>query len=370
MTRTDGRWQQVAIKGGRNRAIDAIRGIAILQVMAWHLVTPLVQKHAPIVGRLLSLTWSGVDLFFVLSGFLIGGILIKSRGATNYFRVFYGRRVLRIAPLYIVAMVLFFAIWRQPLRPEYAILAQNIVWSAHDTFGPGVIAMTWSLAVEEQFYICLPLLIALCPPRRLPWVLAVLALVAPAIRTALHLSGLPHGAYLLLPARMDSLLLGVLVAWARANGRMPGIPVLRTTAIMPGLACLALAAADLDPIGMAMGTAGYSVVALFYAACLALIVASDWRLPDWGRPLADIGLGAYSLYLFHAMIGDAAIAVLGPTIWAYLAIAAAGVAVAWSNWRLIEVPLIAYGHAKLRYHDAPPVITERTDLSGAAGEKT
>jgi peptidoglycan/LPS O-acetylase OafA/YrhL len=333
----------------RNRALDAVRGVAILQVVVWHLVAPIVLRHLPIAGRALSLTWSGVDLFFVLSGYLIGSILIRNRGATNYYRVFYARRVLRIAPLYLVTLALFFAIWPQPFGLEYVMLTQNIVWSLQDTFGPGAIAMTWSLAVEEQFYLCLPLLVVLCPPRRLPWVLAGLALVAPVIRIALHAHGLPHAAYMLLPARMDSLLLGVLIAWAQIAGMMPKVSSLQIAAALTGLACIALAFSGLDQLGPVIGTVGYSVVALFYAACLALLVTTGLRLPAWLNPLAKIGLGAYSLYLFHAMVGAFAIDLIGPRIWAFVAMAVGCAGVAWFCYRYIEKPLGDFGHARFRY---------------------
>ena len=85
---------------GRLADIDAIRGVAIGQVLLWHLWVPAFVKHAPLLGRLLNFTWTGVDLFFVLSGYLIGSILLANRKAENFYVVFYGRRVLRIIPLY------------------------------------------------------------------------------------------------------------------------------------------------------------------------------------------------------------------------------------------------------------------------------
>ena len=93
----------------RHQALDAIRGVAILLVVTWHY---LPQPWSPVRNYLLAsirtvntLSWSGVDLFFVLSGFLIVGILIDNRSATNYFHTFYIRRVCRIVPLYVVALV-------------------------------------------------------------------------------------------------------------------------------------------------------------------------------------------------------------------------------------------------------------------------
>src|SRR5271157_5118522 len=93
---------------GRSESLDAIRGIAILQVLMWHFWAESVGASSKFFSALLSMTWSGVDLFFVLSGFLIGGLLMDNKQASNYFSVFYGRRFLRILPLYVIAIPLMF----------------------------------------------------------------------------------------------------------------------------------------------------------------------------------------------------------------------------------------------------------------------
>lgn len=96
----------------RNPRLDGVRGLAILPVMLYHLTFFGVATGT--VGeamRLLpSLGWTSVDLFFVLSGFLITGILRRTRGATHYFRNFYARRALRIFPLYYATLLFFFVI--------------------------------------------------------------------------------------------------------------------------------------------------------------------------------------------------------------------------------------------------------------------
>src|SRR6266446_4286628 len=88
--------------------LDGLRGIAILLVIVWHYAVELFAREPGSTAAyglaVLRLSWSGVDLFFVLSGFLIGGILIDNRGARNYFRVFYFRRVCRIVPLYYLCL--------------------------------------------------------------------------------------------------------------------------------------------------------------------------------------------------------------------------------------------------------------------------
>jgi peptidoglycan/LPS O-acetylase OafA/YrhL len=92
--------------------LDGVRGIAILLVLVWHFFAAqiVVAEPAGILSyckQALSLTWSGVDLFFVLSGFLIAGILLDHHNTSNYFRVFYLRRVCRIFPLYFLLLALF-----------------------------------------------------------------------------------------------------------------------------------------------------------------------------------------------------------------------------------------------------------------------
>lgn len=337
----------------RNHWLDALRGVAIGQVLVWHLVTPELQKHVPILGRLASLTWSGVDLFFVLSGFLIGGILLKNRGADGYFTTFYVRRVIRIIPLYVVTLVIFFASYPDLFSWQYLAFGQNIAWASQNSLGPGSIAMTWSLAVEEQFYLCLPLMVALIPPKMFPKVIVGLAITAPIFRTGCHLLGNPHAAYLLLPARMDSLLIGVFIAWAAARRVMPDLQRIALFAVWPlGLAFVGLALTQLDPTAMIMGTIGYSLIALFYGCLLVIILSGRRALPMALAPLAWLGLGAYSLYLFHSMINTTAFGLLGPTVYAAILSLSGCIAVGVLCWLVIEKPTIRWAHMHFRYREA------------------
>src|SRR5580704_17724235 len=113
MTAKSGRLGQVLqseMKETRLPELDGIRGCAILLVLIWHYVPCEISASegaAHVVSRALGLTWSGVDLFFVLSGFLIAGILLDNRNASNYFRVFYIRRVCRTFPLYFLLVGIF-----------------------------------------------------------------------------------------------------------------------------------------------------------------------------------------------------------------------------------------------------------------------
>ena len=224
---------------GRIPEVDGLRGIAIASVLAWHyLIMPAVAKpgtalsYSLVFGRL---AWSGVDLFFVLSGFLIGGILIDARYATNYFRVFYTRRLFRIVPIYATILLIFPAIlfaaqWAHcgdfswltsGLAPAYCYwtFTQNIWMALTNSLGANALGITWSLAIEEQFYLTLPLVIRFRSSHgRLILVLAGICF-APIIRTAIHLFW-PHNqlaGFLLMPCRADALLLGVLAAMLLRN---------------------------------------------------------------------------------------------------------------------------------------------------------
>jgi peptidoglycan/LPS O-acetylase OafA/YrhL len=165
----------------------------------------------------LSLTWSGVDLFFVLSGFLIVGILLDAKGGEFYFSTFYIRRAFRILPLYIVVLVLFI-ILRGIISNDWLFLESLPLWSyftftqnffMHQYgFGPNWLAVTWSLAVEEQFYLILPLLVWKLPKKQLVLLFVVLIFMSPLFRLIFN----NLGAYVFSFARADSILAGGLLA--------------------------------------------------------------------------------------------------------------------------------------------------------------
>jgi len=176
---------------GRIPELDGLRGIAIGMVLLFHFGMPAVYRpgtalsYALVPGRL---AWSGVDLFFVLSGFLIGGILLDAKKSTNYFKVFYVRRFFRIVPAYAVALAIFIllelavsngGLHRLAFLTEgktgirtgvgnwipYIFFLQNLWMAASSSLG--ALDVTWSLAVEEQFYLTLPLMIRFLSPRQL-----------------------------------------------------------------------------------------------------------------------------------------------------------------------------------------------------------
>ena len=153
-------------------ALDGLRGAAILLVLLHHLINGDLPVHS-LVGRtafaIPRCGWAGVDLFFVLSGFLITGILLDQRGLPGYFRVFYARRALRIFPLYYGVLIIVFAIlphirafpqdglrWLRPEQIWFWTYTSNIRSAATGTIFNAPYLMLnhfWSLAIEEQFYL-------------------------------------------------------------------------------------------------------------------------------------------------------------------------------------------------------------------------
>ena len=159
-----------SFSGRRIPELDGIRGLAIVSVLIWHYgVGQIVSEPHSILNyalRMLGFTWSGVDLFFVLSGFLIGGILLDNKGSKDYFKIFYIRRICRIFPLYFLWLALFAAIsygaayfvvanrlhqidWLfQNSMPmwSYLTFTQNIAMAFKGDFGANWLGVTWSLA--------------------------------------------------------------------------------------------------------------------------------------------------------------------------------------------------------------------------------
>ncbi|PYU49445.1 MAG: hypothetical protein DMG48_16445 [Acidobacteria bacterium] len=175
---------------------DGLRGVAVLMVLIGH---SGFLERLPHAGMLEYARFS-VDSYFVLSGFLITGILLDSKGSENYFRNFYARRAVRIWPLYYLVLFLVFVVETlfvpamrptvASIWPAFAFYVQNLIY--HDAY-PFGLAATWSLAVEEQFYITWPLLIFLLKKRTLTIVLFSLFVVSLSLRLAFYFRGAESG---------------------------------------------------------------------------------------------------------------------------------------------------------------------------------
>ena len=377
--------------------VDGLRGLAISLVLFYHYFGSTVQRQPHTLLAYLfapfRLSWSGVDLFFVLSGFLIGGILLDARKSTNYFKVFYTRRFFRIVPIYFVLLLTFVGFWlavgssAQPVFSgilagtmpfwTYPLFIQNFWLAAAGTFGTGWLAPTWSLCVEEQFYLTLPSIVRFFSRRALiGFVISGIA-AAPLFRMILYRSSPTGwiGSDVLLFCRADALLFGVLCAllfrsrrWSRRiSGSSYWFPGLLLTLL--GLAVF-LTKIGPDFWRVELVSFGYTSLAALYA-CLLLFVCTRpahflaavarWRVLRW------LGSIAYGTYLFHMPIQALTFALVrrgAPQIdnFSSLVLTLAALAVtlvlAHLSWNFFESRLVKFSH-RARYAFQPQ---EQTSL--------
>ena len=364
--------------------LDGLRGLAILMVMVFHMSVLgfLDPPDRSIVDRAwLSVAmfgWSGVDLFFVLSGFLITGILLDAKGGDRgrYFGSFYARRALRIAPLYyaVVAFALLVLPHLHTAKSDrfgsirgdevwYWTFLSNWVIGYRAAFRHGILDVTWSLAIEEQFYLVWPAVVLLVSRQTLGRICVGLIGLSIASRAGLYVFGSSPAAMhipilTLTPCRMDGLAAGAIVALlARRPGGLAAVrPVARRVAAGLGAALIAVL--------VCQGTNwtgswpcewfSYTAVAVFDAAVLVLVATADaggWvsRLFD-SAPLRHLGRFSFALYLFHNPIRgvirdrvyrpDQFLAIAGsrlPGQLIFYAIAMSlSLAAAWASWHLLE----------------------------------
>ena len=288
---------------------DGLRGLAILLVLIGHSGFLEALPHAGV----LEYTRFGVDLFFVLSGFLITGILLDSKESPHYFRNFYARRVLRIWPLYYLVLVLVFVVaplFRPDMRPTaardwaaFVFYVQNIVF-AHRVTYPFGLGATWSLAVEEQFYLTWPLLVFLLKKRTLAIVSATLPIVSLSLRLAFHFHGAPLGfIHFFTLSRLDAIALGSLAAmWLRAPScTLAGWRRRAYQFLGLGVAGTLLARALMYRNSSVVG---YTFLAFAFTGLLGISLTSDARSTLLGRALSArwlryIGKISYGIYLLH-----------------------------------------------------------------------
>jgi peptidoglycan/LPS O-acetylase OafA/YrhL len=365
-------------------ALDGLRGVAILLVIVFHhtlMPQPTFVDRAYVsVARL---GWTGVDLFFVLSGFLITGILYDAKGGPGYYRTFYARRTLRIFPLY-YAFVFFTLnlaprLWmdtelgrvaNRALEEHgqlwYWLYLSNVHFVQEQGFPQPNLAVTWSLAIEEQFYLVWPLVVAALGRRPLMWTSAALAAVALGVRVALVSAGAdPTAPYMLPFCRMDALAAGAFVALAL---RDPGDQArLRGWAPFAAVAAAAIFLVGWfaeDPLDggtwtkPGMQTAGYTLLAVAFAAVVALVAldASARLSRVLSMPiLRTFGQYSYALYLFHVpvrrFIRDEYFPVADFPTWMgsplpgqllfYVVATAPAFLLAWLSWHALERPVLA-----------------------------
>ena len=278
----------------RIRQLDGVRALAILVVFVQHSVRVLW-------------FWIGVDLFFVLSGFLITGVLLdnKQHALSSFFAGFYARRARRILVPYLVFLVVasFFVGVGWTRHWYYYIFLTNLLLPLHIPF-PAAFAPLWSLAIEEQFYLVWPLAVYFLSVRRLRVVCIFLIAIAPLLRGSFHFAKW-WPVYGGTPFRMDLLATGALLClmwrsrrvWIETWGARAGIPL-----GIAGLAGVRL----LSHYGMSVYANSRLGNVLTYEAsllaCLGMMLyALSGKGVAWLKfgPLTYIGQISYSMYLVH-----------------------------------------------------------------------
>lgn len=342
----------------------------------------VLQKVRPLGG-------SGVDLFFVLSGFLIGGILMDNRDAENYFKSFYVRRCCRILPPYFLTVAAclvlrlllaahssegwFRALFLQGSMPAWAYLTftQNIVKAATWHVNADCLIATWSLAVEEQFYVALPLAIWLLRPSRVATMCVMLIVFNPLLQLFLCIFHplASEAVANVFPIPGDALWVGVVCAylvrrngfqcWSEQNKRsLKVILIVLMTGTVYIIPLMARASMEYERILF------FSLwVALFYAAWLLVSVSNQSGIVATAMrftPLRRLGRISYGVYLFHMPVNGLLHGLLLGRDYKYrepldvlvsMVSLALTLLLATVSWHFFEKPIVKWGHSFL--YDKP-----------------
>lgn len=347
-------------------ALDGVRGLAIalvLMVHAGHLsgwATSYHQGLVKIPAWFVEAGWCGVDLFFVLSGFLITSILLESKGKPHYFRNFYIRRSLRIFPLYfavvgfrliVAPMIGWWAnnpvdFWQAASYWTYTSnVWQSFFASEANRFDP-VLGVSWSLAVEEQFYMLWPLVVYMLNRRQLTWLCAAAIPAAVASRIALYCCGAQvWAAYTLTPCRLDGFAVGAIVSILQAGKLLNAAKILLplSAACVASLVIIQRSASDQR---WPMALIGFTCFDLLFGSLLVFVLNGWFRSVFESSPLRTFGKYSYGMYLAHvpvfAFLNDQLVA---SDYARFMFLATAGtvvvVCMAMLSWSVYESPILS-----------------------------
>lgn len=356
-------------------AVDGLRGIAILLVLWYHApflfrdLPEFATNHSPwmalgFAGPMSLGGWIGVDLFFVVSGFLITTILLRLRDWGGSSWVFWGRRGLRILPLAMLYLLILLVItWLgDPLNilPHfegwwwYAFYLGNFHIALYG-WQPLAVMILWSLAIEEQFYLLWPLVIRVCSRHRVLWWCGGLMVMAPVIR-AVTLSAADYPAtYVFTLCRLDSLAAGAVVAVIFGN-HMWQAEAARLCKRFAPYALVVMLMTFLIPFSPSLpetrpwffSVFGYSWLAVSFAILLGASLNTDGIVGTLLKSpvLTFLGKRCYGLYLWHVLIASLVIAGLQPFQLGFrvhmLLWLVALLIVAMGSWLFFEEPILRF----------------------------
>lgn len=303
---------KIIYKHGHINALDGLRGIAILLVILTHLYEFGPFKIITEIG------WVGVDLFFVLSGFLITGILLDSKRTKNYFRNFIVRRALRILPLYYLILIVFYFLDNYSNNPNFSypqnqqlpywLYIQNYFSISHNWINSGLtfyIGHFWSLAIEEQFYIFWPLAVIFFSSKnllRLSLIMTCLSIITRNINPEFSF------VYNFTLTRLDGLLIGSAIAILIREDKKILEKLILPTLWLSGIAlCIILFISGPSNSSSLFIRIGYTLNSLFFGAILLLPFAKNKvglilaKLLE-SKIFTSLGKYSYGIYVYHHII--------------------------------------------------------------------
>lgn len=392
--------------------LDGVRGLAVLLVLAYDCLK-VPYDGAPwtlAVRKLSAAGWIGVDLFFVLSGFLITGVLLQTRGCPGYFRSFMLRRAVRIFPLYYATLLMVYVIlpgllaWAAPSSALAQTMGdlqrdQGWFWSYMQNWlfairgswpSDRVLNHFWSLAIEEQFYLVWPLVVAICSRRQLGRLCGVLIVGALILRTVCLTSGVsPTATYVMTITRVDGLAAGALLAIALQDHTWASRIRLWAPRVLIAISPLVLLAdwrwSLFKTESFLAYTVGHSTAALLFAALIGTaatchdrhFIARLFSL----RLFTALGVYSYAIYVCHRWV------YAGVKQWDWTSLpdsvqgyAIFGMTLAMStlaaaiSWRCLESPFLRLKKwiPRPSHNDSAPVAsaTPLLDAAASAGIST
>jgi peptidoglycan/LPS O-acetylase OafA/YrhL len=317
-----------SLERGHILALDGLRGIAILLVVLSHFVSNL---HITADGWAWPLVafahagWTGVDLFFVLSGFLITGILIDARGSNSYFKAFYARRALRILPAYYGFLLVIFivlpllhvgvgdnAMLARQHQGWYWLHLTNVMMALDEltALGPYPSTLFWSLAVEEQFYFIWPAVVALASTSTLRKVCIAGVVGCILLRIAGGLSGVSGLALSVIPiTRGDTLFVGGLLAIEYRRGSIAHYAKFAKIAALGAIVALVALTSVYGQLDyLDRGTAMFGSIAIMVLGTASVVTglssSKESRISQVlrSRLLRFFGRYSYAIYIVHTAV--------------------------------------------------------------------
>jgi peptidoglycan/LPS O-acetylase OafA/YrhL len=339
--------------------LDGLRGVAILLVILHNQSPKYPSLH---LEHLFANGWMGVDLFFVLSGFLITGILVDTKLSEGYFKNFYARRCLRIWPLYYSLLCFMFVVvpFVHPAEAQ-TVFDKSSPWWAYPLFlqnflvptstnATGPLAVTWSLAIEEQFYLVWPWVVRYCSSAQVRRIAIAVMCASPVLRLLLsfnHVDLYPN-----VFCRLDGLMAGALLALlVRSDSFVPARCVRRAWSVFLVAVPLAFVTEALHARWIVFSLTALASAALVYLSLYAEQGALQRALTN--RFMVYTGTISYGLYLLHKIPFNMAKALQldrYPLLAApMLLVVCYGMAVV--SWHLLEQPFL-----RLKRHFVSPAV--------------